>query len=53
MLVILFSLKTMESLQNGVATPFWSNSIVFNEISIATVVAALTLTLGVNGFLSD
>ena len=29
--------------------PFLSDSIVFNENSIARVVAALTLTLGVNG----
>ena len=29
--------------------PFWSDSIVFNESSIASVVVALTLTLGVIG----
>ena len=31
------------------ATPFWSDSIVFNENSIASVIATLTLTLSVNG----
>ena len=29
--------------------PFWSDSIVFNQSSIASVIAALMLTLGVNG----
>ena len=32
-----------------VATPIWSYSIVFNENSIGTVIAALILTLGVDG----
>ena len=32
-----------------VATPFWSDSIVFNENRIASVIAAFTLTLGING----
>ena len=33
-----------------VATPIWSDSIVFNENSIASVITELlTLTLGVNG----
>ena len=31
-----------------VATPFWSDSIVFNENSIASIVTALTLRLSVN-----
>ena len=34
---LLLSLKTMESLQNGVATQFSSDSIVFNENSIASI----------------
>ena len=33
------------------ATPFWSDSIVFNENRIANVIAALMLTLDVNGTL--
>ena len=32
-----------------VAIPIWSNSIVFNENSIASIIAALSLTLGVDG----
>ena len=32
-----------------VVTPIWSNYIVFNENSIASVIAALMLTLGING----
>ena len=52
-LAILFSLKTVESLENGVATPIWSDSIVFNENRIASVIAALTLTLSVNGPLGE
>ena len=35
--------------QKWVATPFWSDSIVFNENRIASVITALMLTLGVNG----
>ena len=46
-LAILFSLKTVESLKN--ANPFWSNSIVFNENRIASVISALMMTLGING----
>ena len=39
---------------NGIASdwgcnPFWSDSIGFNENSIASFIEALTLTLGVNG----
>ena len=30
-----------------------ATQIVFNEISVANLVAVLTLTLGVNGFLSN
>ena len=52
-LAILFSLKTMESLHNVVATLFWSVATDFNENRIASViaefVAVLTLMLGVNG----
>ena len=48
-IAILFSLKTMQSLQIGVATTFWSNSIVFNENIMAIVIAELTLMLDVNG----
>ena len=49
---ILMSLKPMET--NTVApewgcNPFWSNSIVFNEICIASIIVGLTLKLGVNG----
>ena len=32
-----------------VANPFWSDSIVFNESRISSVITALTLTLGLNG----
>ena len=32
-----------------VATPFWSDSIVFNQSSIASIITALTLMLRVNG----
>ena len=49
MLVILFSLKTMESLQNGVVTHFRVTPLFFNKNSIASVLAALSLTFGVNG----
>ena len=49
MLEILFSLKTMELLQNGVVNLFLNNSIVFNKNSIAGIFAELSLTLGVNG----
>ena len=35
--------------QKWVATPFWSDSIVFNENRITSLIAALTLTLGING----
>ena len=38
-------------IRKWVATPFWSNSIVFNESSIASVIAVLTLALSVNGTL--
>ena len=48
-LVILLSLKTMELHQIVGYNPFSSNSIVFNEKSITTIIAELlTLTLGVN-----
>ena len=43
---------TMESLQNMLQPPFWSDSIVSNESSIAGVIAALTLTLDANGTLA-
>ena len=46
-LSILFSLKTIQLLQNGFA-PFSSDSIVFNENRIASVIAALTLMLGMH-----
>ena len=46
MLAILLSLRTMDSLQNRVATHF--GVIVFIESGIARIFAALTLTLGVN-----
>ena len=46
---ILFSLKITVLLEKKVATPFWSDSIVFNENRIASIIAALMLTLGVNG----
>ena len=36
----MFSLKTMEWLQNG-CNPFWSDFIVFNESSMASVITAL------------
>ena len=42
MLAILLSLKTMESPQNEVANPFSSDSIVFNENSIASLIAELS-----------
>ena len=32
-----------------VANPIWTNSIVFNENRIASVIATFTLMLGVNG----
>ena len=32
-----------------VANPFWSNSIVFNENRITSIIAAVMLTLGING----
>ena len=32
-----------------VATPFWSDSIIFNENGIVSIIAALTLMLGING----
>ena len=35
--------------QKWVATPIWSDSIVFYENIIASVIAELSLTLGVNG----
>ena len=49
MLVNLFPLKTMESLQNGMQTHLGRDYIVFNENSITSVIAYLTLTLSVNG----
>ena len=49
MLVILLSL-TVESLQNRVATHFGVTLFIgFSESSIASIIAALMLTLGVNG----
>ena len=47
-LVIMSSLKIMESLENGLQ-PHSGVTVVFNENSVASVVAALMLTLGVNG----
>ena len=41
MLAILFSLKTMDLLDNGMHPYYWSDSIVFNENSIAGVMAEL------------
>ena len=41
MLAILFSLKTMESLEKWVTTPFWGYSIVFNENRMASVIAKI------------
>ena len=46
-LAILFSLKTIVA-PEWVCNPFSSNSTGFNENRIASVIAALTLTLGVN-----
>ena len=43
------SLTTLESLVNGVATPFWSDSILVSESCVASIIAVLTLTLGVSG----
>ena len=40
----------MDSLQLGLQ-PTWTNSIVFNQCSIASIIATLTLTLSVNGSL--
>ena len=48
-LTILLSLITTELLQNTVATHFWSDSVVFNESGIASVITALMLMLAVNG----
>ena len=48
-LVILFSLKNNGVTRKWVATPFLSDSIAFNESSITSVIAAMSLTLGVNG----
>ena len=42
-LAILLSLKTIKLRQNGNATPFWSNFIVFHESSVSSVIAVLTL----------
>ena len=47
-LVILLSLKTVGSVENGLQTHFGA-TIVFNENRIASVIAALTLTLDING----
>ena len=47
MIVILFSLKSMEMLENGLQ-PQSGVTIVFNENRIASVIAALKLTLGVD-----
>ena len=33
---------------NGGCNPFWSDSIVFNQSSISSIIAALMLTLSVN-----
>ena len=41
-LAILLWRKKMESLQNGAATSFWNNSIVFNKRDIASVSAVLS-----------
>ena len=41
-IVILFSLKTVEVHENGLQPPFWSDSIVFNENSIASLIAELS-----------
>ena len=49
MLAILLSMKSMESLGKGLQTLFGSDFVVFNDNSITSVVATLTLTLGVNG----
>ena len=38
----------METLQNGGCNSFWSDSILFNESYVASIITALTLTLGVN-----
>ena len=47
-LVILFLLKTMELIQNSVATAFWSDSIVFNQSIISSIIGGVMLTLSVN-----
>ena len=38
---LLFALKTMDLLENGFATPFWSDSIIFNENTIVSNIAEL------------
>ena len=51
-IMILFSLQTMESLQNGVTTHFQARplfSMRTKSLASCRVVAALTLTLRVNG----
>ena len=47
-LAILFSLKTMELLENWLQTHS-GVTLVFNENRIASIITASTLTLGVNG----
>ena len=49
MLAILFSLKQQNCFKIG-CNLFWSDSIVSNESSIASVVAALTLTFGIMNY---
>ena len=44
-------MKTMESLQNGVATHSGVTPLFFNQSSIASVTVASTLTLSVSGLL--
>ena len=49
-LAILFSLKIMESLENGLQLLFWSDSsIIFNENRIASIITELSLKFSVNG----
>ena len=42
MLAILLLLKSVESLEKWVATPFWSDSIVLNENRFASIIAELS-----------
>ena len=49
LLVILFSLKTMESFANELQPHSGVTPLFFDENSIASIIAALMLMLGLNG----